>query len=64
VQFAKAINYYKNKDFRKALEEFSAIHEINMHDRAAFLYINRCEKIIRTGVPSDWDGIEILDSKF
>lgn len=64
LQFARAINYYKNKDFRKALEEFSAIHEINMHDRATFLYINRCEKILRTGVPSDWDGIEILDSKF
>jgi class 3 adenylate cyclase len=63
AQFAKAINYYKNKDFRKALEEFTAIREVNMHDRAASLYINRCQKIIHTGVPSDWDGIEIMDSK-
>ncbi len=63
AQFARAINYYKSKDFRKALEEFSAIHEVNMHDKATFLYINRCEKILRTGIPSDWDGIEVLDSK-
>ncbi len=64
VQFTKAINYYKNKDFRRALEEFSAIRELNMHDKATLLYMNRCEKILRSGVPSDWDGIEILDSKF
>lgn len=64
AQFSRAINYYKTKDFRKALEEFSAIHEINMQDKATALYINRCEKIIHTGIPGDWDGIEVIDSKF
>lgn len=63
TQFSRAINYYKTKDFRKALEEFNAVHEINMHDKATALYIYRCEKIIHTGVPSDWDGIEVIDSK-
>ncbi|HNS17574.1 MAG TPA: adenylate/guanylate cyclase domain-containing protein [Bacteroidales bacterium] len=63
AQFAKAINYYKNKDFQKALEELRAIHEVNMHDKAAVLYINRCAKMLRTGIPSDWDGIEVIDSK-
>jgi len=63
-QFAKAINHYKNKEFKEALEEFKAVKEINMHDKAAGLYINRCELIIQTGIPDDWDGILTMDSKY
>jgi class 3 adenylate cyclase len=63
-QFSKGINFYKNKQFHQALQEFSAVKEANMHDRAAALYINRCEKIIHTGLPDDWDGVLIMDTKY
>jgi class 3 adenylate cyclase len=64
TQFAKGISLYKNKQFHEALQEFTDVKEIDMHDRAAALYINRCEKIIHTGLPEDWDGVLILDTKY
>ncbi len=64
ASFARGINFYKNKQFRQALQEFTAVKEANLHDRAAALYINRCEKIIHTGLPDDWDGVLIMDTKY
>ncbi|MCX6233177.1 MAG: adenylate/guanylate cyclase domain-containing protein [Bacteroidetes bacterium] len=63
-QFAKGISLYKNKQFRQALVEFIEVKEANIHDKAAALYINRCEKIIHSGLPDDWDGVLILDTKY
>lgn len=62
--FSKAMGHYKNREFREALREFESIKKINMHDKAATLYVNRCEKILHSGVPPNWDGIIELDTKF
>jgi len=62
--FARAINLYKNKKFKEALEAFNAAREINMHDKAINLYMNRCEKILHSGIPDNWDGVEIMDFKY
>ncbi|MDZ7741111.1 MAG: adenylate/guanylate cyclase domain-containing protein [Bacteroidota bacterium] len=64
TEFGKALQLYKNKQFEKALEIFLEIYSENPEDRAAFVYLNRCKKLIREGVPDDWDGIERIDNKF
>ncbi len=58
--FSDAIKFYKSKDFGEALKLFTQIYELNKHDKAASVYIERCNKFIKHGVPEDWDGIETI----
>lgn len=61
--FNKAIQQYRSKSFDVALPLFKEINHINPHDKAIDLYIGRCEKNLKFGIPADWDGIEILNFK-
>lgn len=62
-QFNKAIELYRNKSFEEASTLFSDLQQINPHDKAIHLYLERCEKNIKHGIPEDWDGVEILQFK-
>ncbi len=61
--FAKAVQYYKNKDLKAALGLFKEIRKINKLDKATDLYVSRCERFIKDGIPKDWDGIEVITEK-
>jgi two-component system sensor histidine kinase ChiS len=62
--FKEAVSDYFHKDFEKALKLFLKINKINPHDKVTEIYINRCQKIIKGGMPLDlWDGINRLDQK-
>ncbi|MCB0804476.1 MAG: hypothetical protein KDC05_01685 [Bacteroidales bacterium] len=58
--FAEGINYYKSEKFENALTCFEEVYSKNSHDVTAGLYIKRCRKFIKEGVPEDWDGIETV----
>jgi class 3 adenylate cyclase len=62
--FNKAIQYYKKKEFKKAINIFSDMDAINPYDQVIKLYIKRCERFIEKGVPESWDGVESFDYKF
>ncbi len=62
-EFGTALQLYKNMQFEQALEMFITIYTINPQDKASNIYIQRCKKLIQTGVPDDWDGIERIDEK-
>lgn len=62
-QFNKAIELYRNKSFEDSTILFSTLKQINPHDKAIHLYLERCEKNIKHGIPEDWDGVEILQFK-
>ncbi len=62
-KFGKAIQFYKNKDLHAALKLFKEIHKINKNDKATDLYVLRCERFIKNGIPKDWDGIEVITEK-
>lgn len=64
AQFGKAIQLYKNKSFAESLYNFEEIIEKNPEDMASWLYIERCRNILDHGLPSDWDGVETMKSKF
>jgi class 3 adenylate cyclase len=61
--FAKGVEMYRGKVFSEALVIFGDILQRNPHDKAASLYIRRCNEILQKGLPADWDGVEIMNTK-
>jgi adenylate cyclase len=54
---------YEKKEFSEAEKIFAGLYRKNSGDRAAKLYMDRCEKYIRTPPPHDWDGVDNLTEK-
>ncbi|HEY9613498.1 response regulator [Allocoleopsis sp.] len=61
--FEQAIILYFQQQFAQAQEIFHEILQINPHDKAALLYVKRCEKYQKYGVPEEWEGVEALTEK-
>jgi two-component system sensor histidine kinase ChiS len=64
IDFGKAIQLYKNKEFDTAMHLFKKVLKANPNDRAASLYVIRCKNILDFGIPEDWDGVETLKDKY
>jgi len=62
--YNKAIQHYKKKEFVESLNIFRKINSINPQDRVIRLYMDRCDRFIKMGVPEHWDGVESFDYKF
>ncbi len=62
--FGKALQLYKSKSFEEALYLFKHVQQENPTDKAAQLYIARCNNIIEFGLPEDWDGVETMKDKY
>jgi class 3 adenylate cyclase len=58
ADFESAILLYNEREFTQAKEIFQKILQINLQDRAATMYVERCEYYQRHGVPEEWSGIE------
>lgn len=63
IEFGTALQHYKNKEFKKAFPLFKEVAKVNKFDKAAEMYMNRCDDFIKNGVPENWDGIEIIKEK-
>lgn len=61
--FEDAISSYQSKKLEQAMALFKKILEINDHDKAAALYIKRCEHYLKFGIPEEWEGVESLTEK-
>ena len=61
--FGKGIELYKIKNFEEALQVFTEVIKINQHDTVSAFYVNRCKTNLTKGIPDDWNGIEVFDSK-
>ncbi len=64
LDFGKAIQLYKNKEFDAANYLFKKVLKINPLDRGASLYTIRCKNILDFGIPEDWDGVETIKDKY
>jgi len=62
-RFEIAVFLYYQQQFDESQKMFQEVLQINPRDRAALLYVKRCEKHQKFGVPDGWDAIEILDEK-
>jgi hypothetical protein len=56
-----AVELYQSKRFSEANECFLKILEINSQDTVANLYLKRCEKLLKYGIPEEWTGIESME---
>ncbi len=54
--YHKGRDYYLNRDFKKAKDEFSKVLEVDKHDLAATLHVHRCQHwIYQPPTDADWD---------
>lgn len=50
ADFERGFATYRKKEFTRAREIFTSVYERNSADRAAYVYIRRCEKLLDRGV--------------
>lgn len=58
--FEKAVFLYFQQEFAQAQEIFQDILQINPQDKAAVLYVKRCEKSQKYGGQEEWEDVEVL----
>lgn len=56
--FEVGILHYNQRKFTEAQQVFQEVLRINPQDRAAKVYVERCENYQEHGVPENWEGIE------
>ncbi len=63
ADFNHGLELYRSKRFEDALEYFNAVVHGNPSDGAARLYQQRCITNLHQGIPEDWDGVEVINTK-
>jgi len=63
TDFEKGLLYYHSQEFTEAKSYFEKVLLIDPTDKAAHLYLKRTLHYIEYGVPSNWEGIELLLEK-
>ena len=61
--FKAGLQKYRQRKWDDAKGEFSEVLEINGHDKAAQLYVDRCEHFLREPPGADWNGVWVMESK-
>ncbi len=61
--FNEGMNHYFEKDFAMAALGFQQVVKQNPDDASANLFLRKSGQFIATGVPQDWDGVEVMHSK-
>jgi adenylate cyclase len=61
--FEAGIDFYYSKKFKDSLKKMKSVLKKDSKDKAAELYIERCNFYSKNGVDPNWDGIEKLDFK-
>ncbi|MCL1463898.1 response regulator [Argonema galeatum] len=63
ARFEVAVFLYYQQQFEEAQQIFQEVLQINPQDKAAMLYVKRCQQYQQYGVPERWEGITDLDFK-
>ncbi|MBW4539120.1 MAG: GAF domain-containing protein [Myxacorys chilensis ATA2-1-KO14] len=61
--YHKAREHYLKRKFAVAVAEFAAVLEIDCHDKAAALHMDRCQYWLQHPPTEDWDGSWTLTEK-
>ncbi|AFZ13241.1 adenylate/guanylate cyclase with GAF and PAS/PAC sensors [Crinalium epipsammum PCC 9333] len=62
--YHKGREYYLKRKFTRAMGEFGTILEdFDKSDKAATLYLKRCQHFLQEPPPDDWDGVWTLTEK-
>jgi adenylate cyclase len=61
--FKSGLAKYRQMKWSDAIGEFKEVLALNDHDKAAKLYIERCEHFRAEPPPEGWDGVWVMESK-
>jgi len=62
-EYSKAIKLYQTKEFQKAENSFKEILSKNPNDKTSAFYLEKCVRLLKTGVDSDWSFVETMFEK-
>jgi len=54
---------YYRREFAPAAERFRAAQSLLSGDHTSGLFVERCERLLRSPPPADWDGVEVMAEK-
>lgn len=57
-RFEEALGLYRNGECERAMEEFRKLATENPGDPAIFTFMTQIQRIIKSGLVNEWDGIE------
>ncbi len=63
AEWTQALNLYYDKQFASAHKALTALGRRSPNDRVIELYLRRCARLIKNGVPEGWEGVESIDAK-
>eukprot|EP01135_Chromosphaera_perkinsii_P011258 Nk52_evm39s2367 gene=Nk52_evmTU39s2367 len=61
--FARALESLKSKDVSLALSLFESYLKEHPRDKGALLHIHTCKNLLANGIPEEWNGVRIMDTK-
>ncbi len=61
--FRNGIAKYRHREWDGARKLFREVLALNEHDKAAKMYIERCNTLEADPPPDDWDGTYVMESK-
>jgi two-component system sensor histidine kinase ChiS len=61
--FEEGVNYYHRGEFQEASRRFRDVLAMNGEDKASSLHIKRCDYFTEHGVPPEWIGVSIINTK-
>ncbi len=62
-RFREGLALYRKRRFADAQGAFRAVLAINPADKAAALYVGRCDYFLATPPPDDWNGAWVMEAK-
>jgi adenylate cyclase len=63
TMFNTAINLYRSRNFKEAIELFTQSNSAMGNDIPSSLYIDRCRELIQHPPSEDWDGVYTAKTK-
>ena len=61
--FKAGLQKYRQQKWDDAMGEFNEVLALNDHDKAATMYIGRCEHFIANPPGDEWNGVWVMESK-
>ncbi|MBF0343064.1 MAG: GAF domain-containing protein [Nitrospirae bacterium] len=61
--FEKGLELYRLRKWEMAIKQFTGALAINNEDKAAEMYINRCNHFLNEPPDDSWDGVWVMKSK-
>jgi adenylate cyclase len=61
--FKAGLQKFRQQKWDDAKGEFNDVLALNDHDKAAKMYIERCDHFIANPPGDDWDGVWVMESK-